>query len=103
MTELEKALSGNAFDRRDPEVRTFQARVKDLCFEFNHTRPSDSRRAELIAELVSGYNPYVFIEGGFECVFGKNIHFNGMSMINYGCTFLDSNIIEILCPDRSGL
>lgn len=95
MTELEKALAGEAFDRRDAEIRTFQSNVKDLCFEFNHTKPSDPRRTEIIKELVSGYNPYVFIEGGFECVFGKNIHFQGMSMINYGCTFLDSNIITI--------
>ena len=35
MTELEKALSGEQFSRRDPEVVAFQKRVKDLCFEFN--------------------------------------------------------------------
>ena len=35
MTELEKALSGEAFDRRDPEIRQLQSNVKDLCFEFN--------------------------------------------------------------------
>lgn len=95
MTEIEKALSGKAFDRRAEDIRAFQSKVKDLCFEFNHTIPSNPRRAEIIKELVTGYNPYVFIESGFECVFGKNIHFKGMSMINYGCTFLDSNIITI--------
>lgn len=95
MTELEKALSGKQFDRRDEEIRNFQSKVKDLCFDFNHTKPSDSKRTEIIKNLVTGYNPYVFIESGFECVFGKNIHFKGMAMINYGCTFLDSNIITI--------
>lgn len=95
MTELQKALNGKPFDRRDAEIRAFQSKVKDLCFEFNHTKPSDEKRTELLKELVSGYNPYVFVEGGFECVFGKNIHFEGMAMINYGCTFLDSNTITI--------
>ena len=95
MTELEKALSGKQFDRRDEEIRNFQSKVKDLCFDFNHTKPSDSMRTDIIKNLVTGYNPYVFIESGFECVFGKNIHFKGMAMINYGCTFLDSNIITI--------
>jgi len=95
MTELEKALSGKQFDRRDEEIRNFQSKVKDLCFDFNHTKPSDSKRTDIIKNLVTGYNPYVFIESGFECVFGKNIHFKGMAMINYGCTFLDSNIITI--------
>ena len=33
MTELEKALTGEAFDRRDPEIREFQSNVKDLCFD----------------------------------------------------------------------
>lgn len=95
MTELEKALSGEQFDRKDDEIRKFQSKVKDLCFDFNHTKPSSSKRNDIIKELVSGYNPYIFIEDGFQCVFGKNIHFKGMAMINFGCTFLDSNIITI--------
>lgn len=95
MTELEKALSGKSFDRRAKDVCIFQSKVKDMCFEFNHTKPSDPKRTEIIKELVTGYNQYVFIEGGFECVFGKNIHFKGTAIINYNCIFLDSNIIEI--------
>ena len=42
MTELEKALSGEQFNRRDAEVIAFQNRVKDMCFEFNHTLPSSA-------------------------------------------------------------
>jgi len=95
MTELEKALNGLAFDRRATDVREFQSKVKKLCFEFNHTEPESERKTEIIKNLVSGYNPYVFIEDGFQCVFGKNIHFKGMCMINYNCTFLDSNIITV--------
>ena len=39
MTELEKALCGEQFSRRDPEVIAFQNRVKDLCFEFTAQPP----------------------------------------------------------------
>ncbi len=95
MTELEKALSGESFSRRDQEVIAFQMKVKELLYELNHTRPNDLKRTEIIKELVTGYNPYVFIEDGFKCVFGKNIHFKGTAMINFNCTFLDSNIITI--------
>lgn len=95
MTELEKALSGEQFNRRDAEVAAFQAKVKDLIYDFNHARPNDPKRTEIIKELVTGYNQYVFIEDGFKCVFGKNIHFKGTAMINFNCTFLDSNIITI--------
>lgn len=94
MTELEKAFAGKQFSRRDEEVSRHMAKVKDLCFEFNNTKPSDPKK-EIINELVTGYNQYVFIESGFNCVIGKNIHFKGMAMINMNCTFLDSNIITI--------
>ena len=95
MTELEKAFAGEQFDRRDGEVARHMAKVKDLCFEFNSIKPSDPKRNKIVEELVTGYNQYVFIESGFNCVIGKNIRFKGMAMINMNCTFLDSNIITI--------
>ena len=95
MTELEKALSGEQFSRRDPEVIAFQNKVKDLCYEFNNTVPSSPRRKEILSELVEGYNEYLFVESGFQCIMGKNIHFKGMAFVNLSCTFLDSNIITI--------
>ena len=95
MTELEKALSGVPYDSRDAEVNEFQLQVKRACHEFNHLLPDDPRRAEILAGLVTGYNPYVFVEPGFRCTFGKNIHFEGMAILNFDCTLLDSNIITI--------
>lgn len=95
MTELEKALAGLEYDARDKGVTAFQADVKYKCYYLNSVAPDSSERNEIIENLVSGYNPYVFIESDFKCVFGKNIHFKGMAMINFNCTFLDSNIITI--------
>ena len=59
MTELEKAFSGKKYDRRAPEIVEFQNKVKDLCFEFNHTKPSDPRRSEILTDLVTVYSHYV--------------------------------------------
>lgn len=95
MTELEKALNGEDYNTRDGEVVRFQARVKNLCHEFNSLMPDDQKRNDIISELVTGYNPYVFIESDFKCVFGKNIHFKGMAILNFNCVLLDSNIITI--------
>lgn len=95
MRELEKALSGLPFNRRDQEIILFQSKVKEMLYDFNNLRPSDPKKNDIIKELVSGYNQYVFIEDGFKCIFGKNIRFHGTAMINYGCTFLDSNFIDI--------
>ena len=95
MTELEKALSGVPYDSRDAEVNEFQLQVRRACHEFNHLLPDDPRRTEILSALVTGHNPYVFVEPGFRCTFGKNIHFEGMAILNYDCTLLDSNIITI--------
>lgn len=95
MTELEKALSGHPYNSRDEEIMEFQAQVKRACHEFNHLPPNDPKCNEILSTLVSGYNPYVFVESDFKCVFGKNIHFKGMAMLNFNCTLLDSNIITI--------
>lgn len=95
MTELEKALCGMRYASRDPEVVQFQNNVKDLCFELGRLKPSDPQRSEIIAELLGTHNPYLRIEPGFQCTFGRNIHFKGMAMVNYNCTFLDSQPITI--------
>ena len=95
MTELEKALSGIPYDSRDAEICEFQLGVKKACHEFNQLPPDDPKRTEILSSLVTGYNPYVFIESDFRCVFGKNIHFEGMAILNFNCTLLDSNIITI--------
>lgn len=95
MTELDKALAGEPFDRRDKDVYLFQSKVKDMLYELNNLKPSDPKRTDIIKELVSGYNEYVFIEDGFRCIFGKNIRFHGMAMINCDCTFLDTAFIDI--------
>lgn len=95
MTELEKALNGETYDGKNSEIAAFQNNVKKLCQKFNSAEPNGPERTKILAELVSGYNPYVFVESNFTCVFGKNIHFKGMAILNFNCTLLDSNIITI--------
>ena len=80
----------------------FRPRSRRACHTFNHLPPDDPKRSEILAGVVSGYNPYVFVKSDFRCVFGKNIHFKGMAILNFNCTLLDSNIIAIgdRTPDR---
>ena len=42
MTEKEKMLAHEWYDANfDEELRMDRQRAKDLCFKYNHTRPSD--------------------------------------------------------------
>ena len=95
MTELEKALTGMRYDARDAEVQNYTANVKDILHEISRRKPSDPEARRMLYDLLGESNEYVFIEPGFRCVFGKNIHFKGMAMVNYNCTFLDSAEIVI--------
>ncbi|WP_282571167.1 maltose acetyltransferase domain-containing protein, partial [Staphylococcus aureus] len=53
MTEKEKMLAHQWYDANfDKDLKTERVRAKDLCFDFNHTRPSDdSRRQAILTEL----------------------------------------------------
>ena len=95
MTELEKALHGLPYNSRDPEVQAYTASVAKLCHQFNQLSPDDPERREILTKLFGERSDYVFVESGFQCVFGKNIHFQGMAMLNFNCTLLDSASITI--------
>lgn len=99
MTELERALAGLDYDSRDTEVLKFQMNVKKSCHLYNHESPDSPKRNEILEQLVSGYNQYIFIEDDFKCIFGKNIHFEGMAMINHNCTILDTK--KVIIGDRT--
>ena len=73
-----------------------QIKAKDLCAKFNMTLPSDEdgRRA-ILKELFVTYNERVFIQSGFGCDYGFNIHFHGLAVINYNVTMLDNSPINI--------
>lgn len=95
MTELEKALHGLTYNSRDPEVQAHTAFVSKLCYRFNQLSPDNPERREILTKLFAESSDYVFVESGFQCVFGKNIYFRGMAMLNFNCTFLDSAKITI--------
>ena len=54
MTEKEKMLAHQWYDANfDKDLETERVRAKDLCFDFNQTRPSDdSRRQAILTELI---------------------------------------------------
>jgi acetyltransferase-like isoleucine patch superfamily enzyme len=90
MTELEKCQKGLWYDTGFPGREESHIVCADLCYEYNHTRPSDmQRREELIRKIFGkvGKNPYV--EPNIFCGFGWNIEVGDHFFANNSCVFVD--------------
>ena len=83
-TARERMDAGLWYDaNNDPELAAERLRAKDLCFEFNTTRPSDSERlAELQAQILPNAAGGVEVcaplqvDYGYNCVIGEGTFFN---------------------------
>lgn len=73
-----------------------QEKAKDLCWEYNQTRPREGeKRSSILKELLGTCHPLTFIEPSFHCDYGFNIHTHGLTVINYNCVILDTSPVHI--------
>ena len=91
MTEKEKMLSQMLYDAdHDAELVAERARAKDLCFDFNLTRPSDARGQEAIMKELLGKTKGSFtIVAPFWCDYGYNIEIGENFFANHNTVILD--------------
>ena len=90
MTEFEKCQAGLLYDTTFEGREADHLKCADLCYDYNHTRPSDmKRREEIIRQLFGkvGKNPYV--EPNIFCGFGWNIEVGDNFFANNNCIFVD--------------
>ena len=63
-----------------------QNHAKQLCWEYNHTAPSEQdKRHAILQELLGECSPMTNIEPDFHCDYGFNIYTQGLVVINYNC------------------
>ncbi len=90
MTEREKCDAGLWYDTTFPGREEDHIRCAELCYDYNHTRPSDtSGREKLLRKIFGslGKNPYV--EPMLFCGFGYNIQAGNNFFANNNCVFVD--------------
>ena len=90
MTELEKCQAGLYYDTTFPGREEAHLVCADLCYDYNHTRPSDmAGREAILRKLLGkiGKNPYV--EPNIFCGFGFNIEAGDNFYANNNCVFVD--------------
>ena len=86
----EDCTAGRLYDTTIPEREEEHLKCADLCYEYNHTRPSDmAAREAIIRKLFGkvGVNPYV--EPNIFCGFGTNIQVGDNFFANNNCIFVD--------------
>lgn len=95
MNEKEKMLDGYLYLATDVSLYKERLRAKDLCFEFNSTKPSDTeKRASIIKELFGKVGKQFNIESDFWCDYGYNIEVGENFYVNHNCVMLDCNKIK---------
>lgn len=90
MTEKEKMISGKIYDPTDKSLVKEREICKDLCFDYNNLRPSETKkRTALIKKLIGKVEKNYLIEQPFYCDYGWNIEIGENFYANHGLVILD--------------
>lgn len=80
--------SGQLYLAFDPELLAERDKAKQLCWEFNNTKPSSHDASDILKKLLPN-SPEPYIERPFHCDYGYNIKTGRNFYANHGCTILD--------------
>lgn len=91
ISEKEKCRNGELYDANyDAELIAERTKCKDLCYDYNHLRPSQSEeRANIIRKIVGKAGKNCLIEQPFYCDYGYNIELGENFYANVNCVILD--------------
>ena len=94
-TEKEKMLSGDFYQRDDPELLKERERAQKLLNDFNNSSVDEfGRRLEILSKLF-GTEINNLIEPPFYCKYGTNIHLGKGVFINFNCSIYDDGKVFI--------
>lgn len=90
LSEKEKMLLGDEYDANDLELVCDRARAKEICYEFNNLKPSESQAANRLLKSLFKKSANVHIEPPFYCDYGYNIKVGENFYANHGVVILDT-------------
>lgn len=96
MTEKEKAKNGELYNPMyDEELTTEHFKVKDLCFKYNNTLPSNvNERNSILKQILTTTDKTTIIEQPFMCDYGYNIKFGKNFYANHNLIILDTATVK---------
>ena len=97
MTEKEKMLAGMVYAATTPELIAELQNTREILYEFNMLRPSETLRMKNILKSLLGHtgDEYFLINQPFRCDYGKQISIGKRFFANFNFTVLDEARVTI--------
>ncbi|MFN6526638.1 sugar O-acetyltransferase [Nostoc sp. ChiSLP03a] len=96
LSEREKMLAGELYNKLDPELVRARDRARDLCQDLNAMRFSQQEeRQYILQELLGAGGEDVWIQSPFFCDYGFNILLGKKCFFNFNCLVLDVCQVKI--------
>ena len=91
MTEKEKMLAGEVYSAVDPELIEELMATREILYEYNSLRPSETQRMKKILKGLLGHvaDDKFLINQPFRCDYGKQISIGKRFFANFNFTVLD--------------
>ena len=85
------STEGRLYDANfDPAILAALDECKELCYDYNQTRPSlRKERRDLLRNIVGSMGEYASVTPPFWCDYGSNIHLGENFYANHGLVILD--------------
>ena len=81
MKEKELMLASKMYNPNDEELANDRKLCKNLCFEYNNTKPSEiEKRKEIIDKILGSHKNSFLLEQNFWCDYGYNIEIGKISI-----------------------
>ncbi len=92
MIEKNKMLNGELYDSADTSLQNERNMAKDLCFAFNNTMLSNTKKQkEILIKLLGKTKKEFTILAPFWCDYGYNIEIGNNFFANHNLVILDIN------------
>ena len=97
MTEKEKMLAGEIYSAVDPELMRELAETRELIYDFNILRPSETEKMKAILRRLLGRigDDNIIVNQPFRCDYGKQISVGKRFFANFNFTVLDEARVTI--------
>jgi maltose O-acetyltransferase len=95
-SERQKMLAGELYRSTEPELQIALAQAQQQLRELNAIPNEDARRRfALLSRVLGQIGNGTQIKSPFNCDYGVHIRIGRNGFVNYGCVFLDCNLITI--------